>query len=55
MKDKAERKARLIALEAEVEKRFQDYIDSLPPGPRKARAHFMKTFLDWKAPHKKEV
>jgi hypothetical protein len=55
MKDKAERKARLIALEAEIEKQFQDYIDRLPPGPRAARMYFMKAFLNWKAMHQKEV
>jgi hypothetical protein len=55
MEDKAERKARLVALEAEIEKQFQGYIDRLPPGPRAARMHFMKAFLDWKATHQKEV
>jgi hypothetical protein len=54
MEDRDERKARLIALEAEIEKRFQDYVDRMPPGPHAARMHFMKAFLDWKNSHKKD-
>jgi hypothetical protein len=49
MKDKP----RLIALEAEIDKLFQDYIASLPPGPRAAKLLFMKAFLDWKAKQSK--
>jgi hypothetical protein len=55
MVDKAERKARRVALEAEIEKQFQDYIDRMPPGPRAARLHFLKAFLDWKNSHKKDA
>ena len=44
MKDKR----RLIELEAKIDRLFQDYIASLPPGPRATKLLFMKAFLDWK-------
>jgi hypothetical protein len=55
MKDKSKREATLIALETEIHKRYQDYVDRMPPGPRAAQVHFMQAFLDGKAKHKKEV
>jgi hypothetical protein len=42
-------KRSLSELEVAVDKAFQDYIDSLPSGPRAAKLAFMKAFLDWKA------
>ena len=44
---------KLIELEAKIDRLFQDYIASLPPGPRATKLLFMKGFLDWKAKQSK--
>ena len=47
-------KPKLIELEAAMDQAFQDYIASLPPGPRTTKVLFMKGFLDWKAKQSKQ-